>query len=112
LRLNSVNFERNSSTLDASSYTELDKVVTFLKNNKGMHIRILGHTDFKASDEYNDWLSRSRAKSVFDYLTSKGIAGNRMVTIGMGKRAPIADNETDEGRAKNRRVEIEIGKKE
>ncbi len=112
LRLNSVNFERNSSTLDAGSYTELDKVVTFLKNNKGMHIRILGHTDFKASDEYNDWLSRSRAASVYDYLKSKGIQGNRMVTIGMGKRAPIADNETDEGRAKNRRVEIEIGKKE
>jgi len=112
LRLNSVNFERNSSDLMDNSFAELDKVVMFLKINKGMHIRILGHTDFKASDEYNDWLSRSRAKAVYNYLVSKGIAESRMTTIGMGKRAPIADNETEEGRAQNRRVEIEIGKKD
>lgn len=110
LRLNSVNFERNSSELSQSSYTELDKVVKFLKSNKGMHIRILGHTDFKASDEYNDWLSRARARAVQDYLIKKGIPVKRTETIGMGKRAPIADNETEEGRAKNRRVEIEIDK--
>ncbi|HLP52498.1 MAG TPA: PorP/SprF family type IX secretion system membrane protein [Chitinophagales bacterium] len=108
LRLNSVNFERNSAELSQSSFTELDKVAKFLKNNKGMRIQILGHTDYKASDEYNDWLSRSRAKTVYDYLTKKGIPGSRMVTIGMGKRAPIADNETEEGRAKNRRVEVKI----
>lgn len=112
LRLNSVNFERNSSTLEDNSFAELDKVVMFLKINKKMQIRILGHTDFKASDEYNDWLSRSRAKAVYNYLVSKGIPESRMTTIGMGKRAPIADNETEEGRAQNRRVEIEIGKKE
>lgn len=110
LRLNNVNFEPNSSTLMKSSYVELDKVVDFLKNNKKMNIRILGHTDYLASDEYNDWLSRMRAKSVLDYLVGKGVEAKRMVTIGMGKKAPIADNETEEGRAKNRRVEIEISK--
>lgn len=110
LRLNSVNFERNSSDLSQESYAELEKVAKFLKNNKGMQIRILGHTDYKASDEYNDWLSRSRAKTVYDQLVKIGVPRNRMVTVGMGKRAPIADNETDEGRAKNRRVEIEIAK--
>jgi type IX secretion system PorP/SprF family membrane protein len=108
LRLNSVNFERNSSYLENSSFAELDKVADFLKNNPGMSIRILGHTDFKASDEYNDWLSTNRAKRVNDYLITKGIPAGRMVFQGMGKRAPIADNETEEGRAQNRRVEIEI----
>lgn len=110
LRLNSVNFERNSSELSEGSYAELDKVVKFLKNNKNMQVRILGHTDFKASDEYNDWLSRARARAVQDYLIKKGIAVKRTEIVGMGKRAPIADNETEEGRAKNRRVEMEIVK--
>ena len=109
-RLNNVNFERNSSTLEQNSFEELDKVVSFLKNNKKMHIRILGHTDYLASDEYNGWLSRLRARAVAEYLTSKGIAANRMETIGMGKKAPIADNTTEEGRAQNRRVEVEIQK--
>ena len=75
-----------------------------------MQVRILGHTDFKASDEYNDWLSRARARAVQDYLIKKGIAVKRTEIVGMGKRAPIADNETEEGRAKNRRVEMEIVK--
>ncbi len=110
LRLNNVNFERNSSTLDENSSVELDKVVSFLKNNKKMHIRILGHTDYLASDEYNGWLSRLRARAVAEYLMSKGIVANRIETIGMGKKAPIADNETEEGRALNRRVEMEIQK--
>ena len=112
LRLNNINFERNSSTLEESSYKELDKVAKFLKNNPKMHIRVLGHTDYKASDEYNDWLSKLRARAVIEYLTTKGVPKSRMTEVGMGKRAPIADNETEEGRAKNRRVEIAIGKKE
>lgn len=109
-RLNNVNFAPNSSTLDESSFTELDKVVKYMKNNKKVRIRVLGHTDYKASDEYNGWLSRLRARAVAEYLTSKGISANRMETIGMGKKAPIADNETEEGRALNRRVEVEIEK--
>ncbi len=107
-RLNSVNFERNSSFLEKSSYPELDKVVTFLENNPNMRIRINGHTDYVASDEYNQWLSDNRAKRVYDYLVKKGIPESRMVYIGFGKRMPIADNSTDEGRARNRRVEIEV----
>ena len=110
LRLNNVNFERNSSTLDENSYKELDKLAQMMKNNRKMQVRVIGHTDYKASEEYNDWLSRLRARAVSEYLISKGIPASRVSTIGMGKRAPIADNETEEGRAQNRRVEIEITK--
>ena len=50
--LNKVTFQNNSSYLTQSSYGELDKVVDFMKNNPNMHVRINGHTDYKASDEY------------------------------------------------------------
>lgn len=111
-RLNNVTFERNSSYLKESSYAELDRLVEFMKENPKTHIRILGHTDIKASDEYNDWLSNNRAKRVYDYLISKKVPADKMVFLGMGKRVPIADNTTEEGRAQNRRVEVEIGKKD
>jgi type IX secretion system PorP/SprF family membrane protein len=109
-RLNSVNFDKNSSYLTRGSYLELDKVALFLQNNPNMYIRINGHTDYIASDEYNQWLSDRRAKRVFDYLVDKGIPAEHMMWIGFGKRAPIADNSTEEGRAKNRRVEVEVVK--
>ncbi len=109
-RLNNVEFDNNSSYLKKPSYKELDKVVEFLKMNADKHIRILGHTDYIASDEYNQWLSERRAKRVYDYLAEKGIPEGRMEFVGFGKKLPIADNSTEEGRAQNRRVEMEITK--
>ncbi len=111
-RLNNVTFEKNSSYMKESSFVELDKLVDYMKKNPNTHIRILGHTDMVASDEYNDWLSNNRAKRVSDYLVSKGAPANNIITLGMGKRAPIADNTTEDGRAQNRRVEVEIGNKD
>lgn len=110
-RLSNVNFERNSSYLTADSYTELNKLADFLKNNRDMHVRINGHTDALASDEYNQWLSDRRANRVYEYLIERNVPAERMTYTGFGKRVPVADNSTPDGRAKNRRVEIEILKK-
>ncbi len=109
-RLNSVSFGLNSSYLQKESFKELDNVVSFLKLNPKIHIRVLGHTDSIASSKYNQWLSERRAMSVYDYLLSKGIYGDRLVYIGFGEKVPIADNSTEAGRAVNRRVEFEIVK--
>ena len=65
---------------------------------------IEGHTDSVGSDAYNLKLSDRRAKSVYDYLTSRGVDPGRLSSIGKGESAPIADNETEEGRQQNRRV--------
>lgn len=73
-------------------------------------MRISGHTDSRASEDYNGWLSRLRALAVVTYLQNKGISPNRITAVGMGPSIPVAGNETDEYRAKNRRVEVEIVK--
>jgi outer membrane protein OmpA-like peptidoglycan-associated protein len=49
-------------------------------------------------------LSDRRAKSVFDYLTSRGVDPARLKSMGYGEANPIADNKTAEGRQENRRV--------
>jgi outer membrane protein OmpA-like peptidoglycan-associated protein len=51
-------------------------------------------------------LSQARAASVAAWLTSHGIAADRLTAKGFGLTMPVADNKTDEGRARNRRVEI------
>ena len=63
-----------------------------------------GHTDSVGTDAYNLALSDRRAKSVFDYLTSRGVDPARLSSIGHGESKPIADNTTAEGRQLNRRV--------
>ena len=53
-------------------------------------------------------LSRKRAESVKQFLSSAGIDEGRIGTIGYGPDKPIADNETKEGQEKNRRIEFRL----
>jgi outer membrane protein OmpA-like peptidoglycan-associated protein len=65
---------------------------------------IYGHTDSRASDEYNMRLSQRRAKAVADVARSMGAVVDR--EIGYGERQPRASNATAKGMQQNRRVEI------
>ena len=71
-------------------------------------IEISGHTDNVGDDQSNLTLSNNRAKSVTDYLISKGIAANRLKAIGYGKNKPLTSNSSVEGRSKNRRIDLKI----
>lgn len=108
LNENTVNFDFNSANLTTVAKTNLDKLVTVLKNNPDTNINIYGHTDSIGSDAVNLRISSQRAEAVKNYLVAKGISASRMFTEGLGKSSPIASNDTDEGRAKNRRVEFAI----
>lgn len=108
LHENTVNFDFNSSTLTPLAKTNLDKLVTVLKNNPDTNINIYGYTDSVGSDSYNLTLSAKRADAVKAYLTSKGVSSSRLFTQGMGEANPVASNDTDAGRAKNRRVKFAI----
>jgi len=71
-----------------------------------LQLRVEGHTDWIATEAYNMSLSVRRAEAVANYLVSKGIARDRLSTIGYGETRPVSNNDTDEGRALNRRSEI------
>jgi len=106
--LNNVFFEYNKADLQSDSYSELNNLVEFLKFNKDIKIEISGHTDDQGSADYNLKLSESRATSVMNYITNKGISKERLSAVGYGKTKPIVSNDSDENRAKNRRVEFKI----
>ena len=107
--LKNVFFDFDKADLKPESFVELDKLADYLKTNS-IRIEIGGHTDNQGTDEYNDRLSENRAKSVYDYLVSKGIPADRLQYKGYGSRVPVADNATEEGRAANRRTEFKIVK--
>ena len=108
VRLNNVFFDFDKWDLRPESFVELDRVVTLLQENPAIEIEMSAHTDSKGSDDYNFTLSDNRAKSVKEYIISKGIAVNRIVSQGYGETKPEVPNDTDENRQLNRRVEFKI----
>ena len=110
VRLNNVFFDFDKATLREESFVELDRVVKLMNENPSLEIEMSAHTDSKGSDEYNLKLSDNRARSVMEYILSKGIPENRIQSKGYGETRPVAENDTDENRQLNRRVEFTITK--
>jgi outer membrane protein OmpA-like peptidoglycan-associated protein len=102
-------FEFDQATLTRASRDTLDGVVRFMNANPGAQVQVTGYTDDRGNDDYNSRLGARRATVAKDYLVSKGIAANRIMTATRGEQDPAESNATDAGRAKNRRaVAVEI----
>lgn len=85
IRLNDIYYDLNSYTLRPTSFNELDKLVDLLRDNPEIIIEICSHTDSRANDVYNYWLSQHRAISVADYVISQGIDKTRIQGKGYGE---------------------------
>ena len=76
-----------------------------LMQERGMNLKIVGHTDSDGSDDSNMKLSKARAESVKNALVSVyEIDAGRLVSEGKGESEPVGDNGTSDGKAQNRRV--------
>ena len=103
-----VTFGFDKSEIQPQFYPVLDNVAGTLQQYNQTVIEIAGHTDSVGSDAYNQQLSQRRADAVANYLNSRGVMRDRMITVGAGETRPIASNDTEQGRAQNRRVEITL----
>lgn len=110
VRLNNVFFDFDKWDLRPESFVELDRVVKLLNENPAVEIEMTAHTDSRGADDYNVKLSDNRARSVMNYILSKGIAPSRITSKGYGETKPVVPNDTDENRQLNRRVEFVIVK--
>ncbi len=106
--LKNIFFETNKFDLKPESETELMKLVQFLTKNASLKVEIGGHTDSVGEEQDNQVLSNNRAKAVYDFLITKGIAADRLAYKGYGESEPVDTNDTDEGRANNRRTEFKV----
>lgn len=97
----------NSAEL-SGTVEELEKIADFLQRKTNVTIQVEGHTDSQGSATSNLRLSLLRSESVKNYLVKKGVAANRIKTVGFGEGRPIASNTTEFGRQLNRRTEIII----
>lgn len=110
IRLKNIYFDFDSFDLHPRSFVELKKLLYILEEHSTMCIEIIGHTDSIGDDDYNEYLSVNRAKSVMDYLQENAISLKRLEYKGEGESKPIDTNRTEAGRQLNRRVEFKIKK--
>ena len=108
VQLQDITFETGKADLKSESNEELDRLVSLLEGNQTIKVEISAHTDDVGNDDSNLKLSEKRAKTVVDYLTTKGVKGDRMTAKGYGETQPLVANDTDENKAKNRRVQFKI----
>ena len=101
-----VTFATDSSNLSPAFFEVLTSVSKVMTEFDKTVVEVAGHTDSDGSQGYNQALSERRASSVAEYLTTQGVNGQRLITIGMGESAPMAGNDTSAGKQTNRRVEI------
>lgn len=108
MRLDNVIFPVGRAKISEDSYSELNLVVDMMKENKTMVIQLEGHTDYQGNPRDNLKLSKVRVESVKSYLTSQGIAKNRVKTKAFGGTMPLSRDNTPEAHRLNRRVELRI----
>jgi outer membrane protein OmpA-like peptidoglycan-associated protein len=107
--LRHVFFDFAKATLQEESFDELNMMLTMMKQNQSMQVEIGGHTDDVGSDTSNKKLSQQRADAVKAYLTSNGVSGRRIKSIGYGEERPLVSNDDESGgREINRRVEFKV----
>ena len=106
--LSGTTFQADSSKLTDHAIEILGPLSQIILEQTNVKLEVIGHTNGLPSHAYCDRLSLERARSVKAFFVEKGINPNRIITIGMGKRNPIASNENEVGRAKNQRVEFVI----
>ncbi len=123
--MKSIYFFPNTYALKNKSKQEIDYLLNYLTNNPEVSIEISGHTNGNNKihknraykDKNEEWnfegtskkLSNYRATAIKDKLIEKGIATERIKTIGYGGDKMIIENaKTLEEIEKNVRVEVKI----
>ena len=94
-KINIIYFDLDKWNIRPDAAVDLAKLLDVLEQNPSMKINIRSHTDSRASDKYNDVLSKNRAKSTKDWLVKNGIDASRLMSEGLGEKELVnkcADN--------------------
>ncbi len=101
-------FAVDSANLSPNAQNTFNSIANVLKDYDKTAIHVVGFTDSTGSEQHNLKLSQERAQSVAQFLESRGVNSQRVLTWARGESEPVASNDTAAGRAQNRRVAIVI----
>lgn len=110
---NNIYYEYNSAEIKEGGADELDVLARAMKKQTSMKVRLVSHTDSRGRADYNVSLSERRAHAAKKYLVARGIASQRIMTLGVGEkqiRNHCVDGVfcSDREHRYNRRTEVQI----
>ncbi|MFY1046977.1 OmpA family protein [Chryseobacterium sp. GP-SGM7] len=80
-----IEFDLNSDRILSSNTPILNNAVNYINSSNGTYT-VIGATDTRASDEYNQKLSERRANSVKNYLIKNGVDSSKLNAVGRGEK--------------------------
>lgn len=108
VRLENIYFDFDQAFIRPDAIEILNRHSDLFNSYPKWKVLVTGHTDNMGSETYNVFLSKKRAKTVADYLVSRGVKRSRIKYEGRGFSKPSVDNTTEEGRQLNRRCEFQF----
>ena len=106
--LEDVHFEYDQARLSDQARAVIEKHALWLQNHRAAKVVVEGHCDERGTVDYNLALGEQRARAVRDYLTSLGVAGDRVTTVSYGKERPLDPASNEAAWAKNRRAHFVV----
>lgn len=107
-------YDYDKYNIRVDAVKSLDELLSILKLNADIKIRINSYTDCRGSDQYNAKLSAQRSNSVVKYLIANGIAADRLTSFGFGESKPLAkcvcESCSEEQHQLNRRTTFQLVK--
>lgn len=104
--LRTVYFDFDRSEIRSDQIARMEKNAQYLTDNPEKRIRIDGHCGERGSLEYNIALGARRAHQVKDFLVSRGVDPDRIMTISRGEEDPAVEGTGEAVWSKNRRAEF------
>ena len=105
--LTTINFEFNSSRLDAEAIDILRVQANWIRQFPEVRFKVYGHTDAVGSNAYNKRLGKRRANAVVNYFATQGIKRSRLeAAVSFGENQPLIVTQKPE--RQNRRTVTEV----
>lgn len=102
-------FDTGSARIRAESERVLNDLLAYLNANPDVtRLRVEGHTDPRAGEDYNQKLSEKRALAVADWLVDRGIDNDRILAVAFGKLRPLWPNRDSVALQEDRRAEFHV----
>ncbi len=97
-------FDYNKFELRADAKNALSQTAQFLRQHPEIKVIVEGHCDERGTTEYNLGLGQNRADETKKFLTSLGIAADRISTTSFGKEKPFCTSHDEDCWQQNRRA--------
>lgn len=87
--MNHIYFNNNSFQIKDEEIVALAKIVVVMSQFPEMQILVCSHANCTNKNDYDVWLLKRKAGSIFKYMTENGIDASRLSFDGFGKKEAL-----------------------